>query len=186
MARWILAGLIAVVVATPTRAGLNNPYEAHFPDTVYDYYRLLPSDYFFDWADKEPQRRDMLLNEKEAILDNAHDYLYVRGGDGQWAIEMALFRYHGNVTVGIASGSYDPDIPHIEFKQYQNGKWVDVTKRVLSPAVVKMITNKESDFPDHAMATYTLPEHGSTIVVHTRSGKDVKLRWFKGRFVAVH
>src|SRR5689334_3052743 len=99
---------------------------------------------------------------------------------------MALFRYHGRATVAIASGSYDPNIPKLEFQQYRNGKWVDVSRRVLTPSAIKAVTNKESDYDRIPMATYTLPQHGTTIVVHTRRGTNLTLRWSQGRFAMVH
>jgi hypothetical protein len=186
-----LAALLAVAGQVSVHAGSGNSYEDNYPDSVYDFYQLLPNDYFFDEHPTKTDRLEMLVEEKENILDNSNDYLYVRGGDGQWDIQMALFRYHGIITVAIASGSYDPDIPQLEFKRYRNGKWIVVTKRVLSPRLVKAITNESDDAYDNSgrndlLTTFSLPEHGTTIVVHTRPGKDLKLSWFKGRFVVVH
>src|SRR5438105_3641621 len=92
-----LAILIAVAIKVPVHAAIGNSFENNFPDTVYDFYQLLPDNYFFDEHPTEARRLTVLVEEKENILDNAHDYLYVRGGDGQAPMQMALFRYKGGV-----------------------------------------------------------------------------------------
>jgi len=157
------------------------------PTTVLDYYKLLPSDYFCDAS----TRGGILLSAKDTVIDNRDDYLFVPGDGCQTPIEMALFRYHGVVTVAVSTTTYDPFIPYLDFLQYTKGKWKNVTGCVLSPRMVRAIHNNlDADYDNHGnigpCATFRLPEHGTTIVVHTRRGNDLKLHWINGHFEIAH
>jgi hypothetical protein len=142
------------------------------PMTVYQYFLLLPSEFFFEDYHSSLQRTDMIVNSNESILDNRHEYLYVPGGDGQSYIEMAVFKYKGMDTVAVRAESYDPFIPFMDFFRCKNGKLVDVTKQVMP---VRFNPNYN----------WALPERGTKIIATSPKGKEmVQLSWINGRFVS--
>ena len=121
---------------------------------------------------KVSKNDDNILNFKGCIVDNQHDFLCMPGGDGQWEIQIAIFRYNGIDTIAVLSGSYDPNIPSLDFFHYKNGKWINVTKTLMP---IKFNSNYN----------WSLPQYGTTIVAKTESGKKkVELRWVNGRFLA--
>ena len=136
-----VCGLALLCIAAPATAR-HSPAP---PRTVQDYFLLLPQTYF----EMPPARRAVWLVSHGGIVDLRHDYLHFPPQDSQGAMDVALFRYKGNVLVAVyLHGSGDV----LDFLRYEHGHWLDVTKSVLP---VDYSEDNE----------YVLPRRGTTIRV---------------------
>jgi hypothetical protein len=157
------------------------------PRTVRDFFMLLPEKYFvLEGCDKSKDkdcrkaRLDYLKTFAE-VEDTGNGYL--KGGcDGaQSCMEMALFkRPDGTYLVGLATSA--EMMNDYYFLDHSNGKWTDVSSRVVPEFSRKNI--------------YELPRYGTTVQVFakniTEKGDDYEvsekgaklydLEWKDGRF----
>ena len=138
------------------------------PVTVKDYFLRLPDKYF---EITQAQRKDLIGNENpHSIVDLKHDYLYAGGDGAQPNLTVALFRYHGVVTVAVLDGGYDPNIPTLDFLRFRDEHWINVTRRILP-------------LPFDNRLAYFLPRRGTIIRVRNSRGRGVyNLLWKQGRF----
>ena len=129
------------------------------PKTVRDFFNLLPREYFeigccgvHDEPDSEKAHTKYLETFLE-VDDPANGYLEARGEAGQGSIKMALFKKtSGTYIIGVetANEMYE----HNYFLEYRNGKWFDVTLKV----VPQFRKNK----------FYSLPRYGTKIEVFAK------------------
>lgn len=166
------------------------------PKTVVDFYLLLPAKYIQPLA-KTKERRKLVQT-----LDVANGYLYLSGEKAMpewegWA-EVALFKKtNGEYVVGVVDGSCATICySGVEFLEYKNGKWSEVTKQVLPEITDQMTLNRYKKlFPDDAeyneqnppYINYELPQKGTTVKVNANEGGDgntllFELAWNGARF----
>ena len=138
--------------------------------TVLDYYLLLPERYFM--ADKEMRVTWMLDPKRGAIVDKSNGYLYAPGDGGQTDIYVCLFK-RPNGTDLIAVETQTPemdDLTYLDFYFYEDGKWKDVTRRIVPVAISESLK-------------YKMPRYGKTIRVTRKHGKRLyDLIWADGIF----
>ena len=144
------------------------------PQTVFDYFLLLPDKYI---GASQDERLGWLLPSSDSVIDNPNDFLHCGGDSGQMVMDIALFRYHGQVTVGVLDYGYDPQEPTLNFLRYEHRQWRDVTASVL-PIKIK---------PSYY---FHLPRQGTTIDIYNRhdlyGDPDqfvCRLLWRNGKFV---
>lgn len=129
------------------------------PQTVRDFFILLPREYFeigCCGVRDEPDSEKAHAKYLESFLrveDTANGYLEGGGEAGQGNIKMALFKKpNGNYIIGVETA--DEMYEHNYFLEYRNGKWFDVSAKVM-PQFGK---NK----------LYSLPRHGTKIEVFAK------------------
>jgi len=140
------------------------------PQTVLDYYLLLPDKYFE--ADREQRVRWMLDTTRGAIVDTKNGYLYAPGDGAQTDLYVCLFKQpDGTYLVAVNYNDYDGVFEtFLDFYTYKNGRLVDVTKATLPVAFSKNLH-------------YVLPRYGTTIKVTNKSRKRIyDLVWVNSRF----
>jgi hypothetical protein len=146
------------------------------PRTVKDYFLLLPDKYF------ETSRREVWLDE-DCIIDIKNDYIHFPGDGAQSTLEVALFRYRGQVLVAV----YDHYMEgSLDFLRYINGRWKNVTRQVIPVPF------------NGYKYQYKIPRYGTTIRVTANrfdeelpgrvapEGKGKRaydLVWTRGKFV---
>jgi hypothetical protein len=138
--------------------------------TVLDYYMLLPERYFM--ADQEMRVKWMLDPKRGAIVDKNNGYLYARGDGGQTDIYVCVFKRHdGANLIGVETQTPEmDDLTYLDFYFYEDGKWNDVTKRIVPIAISESLK-------------YKMPRYGKTIRVTREHGKRVyDLIWANGIF----
>ncbi|MBW3636796.1 MAG: hypothetical protein KY445_10095 [Armatimonadetes bacterium] len=153
------------------------------PRTVLDYFDLLPQRFFeVEYFGSNNKRRKWLkrgLTEfplyNRSIIDLKNDYIRFPGDGAQRRLDVAVFRYRGQATVGVYN---DWDAGELSFWRYKNGRLVDVTEQVLPMG----FDGKNG---------YVLPRFGTTVRVFQRTGifrikPQMKplytLRWRGGHF----
>ena len=183
MQKKILFLVLAIVLF-----GTSSYAQTKEPKTVRDFFNLLPQKYFeigccgvYGEHDSEKAHAKYL----EAFLrveDTANGYLEGGCEGGQACITMALFkRPDGTYIVGV--GTYTTMTEHNYFLEYRNGKWYDVSSKV----VPQFSKNK----------LYSLPRHGTKIevfakkvvekvsddrVIYETGAKLYDLVWRNGKF----
>lgn len=158
--------LLAVFLVQSIGAAQSSP-----PQTVLDYYLLLPEKYFE--ANREQRVKWMLDPSRGAVVDIKNGYIYAAGDGAQTSLYVCLFkRPHALPLISIKSHESDTsDITHLDFYEYKNGALVEVKKGVLPVKV-------NEDFK------YEMPRYGRTIEVSDRRGKKLySLHWSGQRFV---
>jgi hypothetical protein len=143
------------------------------PETVVDYFLLLPQKGFFELEKLE--RKKWLYGTQGSVVDIKNDYLRMQGDGAQGSLQVALFRYKAQVLIAVYNEFEDGTL---NFLRYDKGKWKDVTK-VMLPV------------PFNRRCTYTLPRYGTSIRVTRGNGFDYEgdgkklydLVWAKGRFL---
>jgi hypothetical protein len=149
--------------------------QTHLPDsrqpqTVLDYYMLLPDKYFE--ANREQRLNWMLDPKRGAIVDIGNGYIFAPGDGAQTDVYVCLFkqsegRYLIAVNYNDKLGVFES---FLDFYDYHKGQLRNVTKSVLHIAFN----------PD---LHYELPRYGTTITVTNKSGKKLyNLVWAKGMF----
>lgn len=146
--------------------------------TVLQFFDLLPSRYF-DGYDRHEK-----LDKKQSrppIIDIAHDYLQVWGENGDPLLEIAVFRFGSQETVGV-SATYPADA-ELHFYRMKNGRLRDVTRQVFPRRLGRNQVTETYQVAD-------LPRIGTTIRVsdeYAETGNQklaYSLHWRGGRFVA--
>ena len=140
------------------------------PQTVLDYYMLLPDKYFE--ANRDERLHWMLDPTRGAIVDLENGYIFAPGDGAQTDLYVCLFkRSDGKYLIAVNyNDKNDVFESFLDFYLYQQGKLYKVSRSVMSIAFNK-------DF------YYELPRHGTAIVVTNRSGKKLyELVWTKRVF----
>lgn len=151
------------------------------PRTVEDFYLLLPAKYIQPLAAMKDRRK--LIKTQ----DIANGYLYLSGekaaaGWEGWA-EIALFKKtNGEYVVGVVDGDCATMCySGVEFLEYKNGKWTEVTSRVLPEISDEMILSRykklfpgdtEYEQGNPPYTNYELPRKGTTIRLNANEGGD--------------
>lgn len=137
--------------------------------TVKQFFDLLPARYFAGISRREK------LGQKP-VIDQAHDYLETRGEGDDAALEVAVFRFGGQETVGVLA-TYADGGGELNFYRLRSGRLHDVTPQVLPR---RLGPNQVAE----------LPHFGTTIRVLNRRARGTKpetpaynLQWRGGRFV---
>jgi hypothetical protein len=137
--------------------------------TVTQFFNLLPARYFAGIS-----RREKL--GKKPVIDRAHDYMETRGEGDDAALDIRVFRFAGQETVGVFVTHADGG-GELNFYRLQNGRLRDVTLQVLPRPFKQQVAE--------------LPRTGTTLRVLNRRASGMKpgtvasnLEWRGGRFVA--
>ena len=166
MLKIYLIALFTILHPQPSIQG----HQSSKPQTVLDYYLLLPEKYFE--ADKEQRVKWMLDQDHGAIVDVKNGYIYARGDGAQTSIYVCLFKKtDGRYLIAVKSHDSDTDeYTHLDFYVYENERLIDVSKAVLPVAV-----NEE--------LRYAMPRYGTTIKVSNKKGRKMyDLEWVRNRF----
>jgi hypothetical protein len=140
------------------------------PQTVLDYYMLLPDRYFE--ANREQRLHWMLDPKRGAIVDIKNGYLYAPGDGAQTDIYACLFkrsdgRYVIAVNYNDKTGVFES---FLDFFIYDHGRLRDVKRSVLPLAFNKRLY-------------YELPRYGTAIAVSDKTGKKLyDLVWVRNVF----
>ena len=140
------------------------------PQTVLDYYQLLPEKYFE--ASKEQRIKWMLDPKRGAIVDVKNGYIFAPGDGAQTTLYVCLFKkVDGNYVIGVKSHYSDSSAhTHIDFYNYKDGKFIDITKSILPIRVNENLR-------------YEMPRYGRTIKVTNKAGRKLyDLIWQAGKF----
>lgn len=168
--------LIATLVTsalflTSSQAAPHAPASVRAPrrHTVRQFFDLLPARYFVGIT-----RREKL--GKKPIIDQTNDYLETRGEGDDAALDIRVFRFGGQETVGVLA-TYADGGSELNFYRLQSGRLRDVTPQVLPRRLGR---NQVAE----------LPRTGTTIRVSNRRAPGMKpqtlaynLEWRGGRFV---
>jgi len=159
------------------------------PCTVVDFYLLLPAEYLSPLS--RVKNRQSLIE----IKDIANGYLKLDGAattdywEG-WA-EIALFKKTGGgYVVGVVDGSCATMCySGIEFLEYQNGKWTEVTRQIMPEITDRMIAAQfkrkkragDEDLADNdsPFVNYELPRTGKTVKLNANFAGDDNLMLFE-------
>jgi hypothetical protein len=169
--RWLPAvGLVwGLLSGTTVSAAKPKP-----PQTVVEYYLLLPGEWFSPAVGNSKDRLDLLDPKRDGVVDIRNGYLQTTTTATQELLTVCLFRRPDHSYLVAASANLAPDdgswAPAIQFYTYRNGRLVDVT---------------HSTLPRHFSGRlgYVLPRHGRTISVITKSGKRVyEMLWVRRKF----
>lgn len=164
----VMLALVTPALAAPIAP--RAPHCAPRRHSVLEFYNLLPSRYFLG-----DNRRVMLTKDRAPIVDNAHDFLLASGEAGQPGLQVAVFRFRGTETVGVAA-AYEM-FGELNFYRLRNGRLHDVTQQVLPRR-----------FGQYQVAE--LPRIGTTIRILNENPETIdeklayRLQWRGGRFVA--
>ena len=140
------------------------------PQTVLDYYMLLPDRYFE--ANREQRLHWMLDPKRGAIVDIRNGYLYAPGDGAQTDIYVCLFmRSNGKYLIAVnyndKTGVFES---FLDFYVYHDGRLRNMSRSVLPVAFNKRLY-------------YELPRYGTTIVVTNKAGKRLyDLVWARNVF----
>jgi len=137
--------------------------------SVLEFYNLLPSRYFLG-----DNRRVMLTKDRAPIVDIAHDFLLASGEAGQPGLQVAVFRFQGTETVGVAA-AYEM-FGELNFYRLQNGRLHDVTRQVLPRPFGR---NQIAELPRIGTTVRILNENPDTL----DDKPAYRLEWRGGRFV---
>lgn len=166
------------------------------PRTVEDFYLLLPAKYVQPLAATKDRRK--LIK----TLDVANGYLYLSGetamNDWEGWAEIALFKKTGgDYVVGVVDGECATMCySGVEFLEYKNGKWTEITNRILPKISDEIVLKRYRElFPDSGeydrenppYLNYALPRRGTTVVVNlNEAGADntplFELIWTGAKF----
>ena len=153
-AKNILFLILAVILF-----GTSSHAQSSKPKTVRDFFNLLPQKYFEIgccgvYAEPDSEKAHAkYLETFLAVDDAANGYLEAGGEAGQGSIKMAIFKKtNGTYIIGIETA--DEMYEHNYFLEYRNGKWFDVSSKVI-PQFGK---NK----------FYSLPRYGTKIEVFAK------------------
>ena len=122
------------------------------PKTARDYFLRLPQVYF----EMPPAQRKAWLDGPGGLVDNAHDYVSFPGDGAQARMQMALFRYNGQVLVAVYLEAVDG---LLDFLRYTHGHWRNVTRQVMPVAF-------------SGDNVYELPRYGTRIRVTANKFND--------------
>lgn len=150
---------ILFLVLIITLFGTSSYAQTKEPKTVRDFFNLLPQKYFeigccgvYGEPDTE-KAHTKYLETFLRVEDTANGYLEGGCEGGQACITMALFkRPDGTYIVGV--GTYTTMTEHNYFLEYRNGKWYDISSKV----VPQFSKNK----------LYSLPRNGTKIEVFSK------------------
>lgn len=166
------------------------------PKTVEDFYMALPAKYISPLGEIKDRRKLIKTS------DIANGYLYLSGEKAMpawegWA-EIALFKKtNGEYLIGVVDGSCATFCySGVEFLEYKNGKWINVTSKVLPEISDKTILDRykkirpdsdEYDEQNPPHTNYELPQKGTTVKVNANeAGEDntllFELAWNGARF----
>ena len=136
------------------------------PHDVWDYYMLLPKDYF------EVPNREQLFKDMRGTLDKKNGYLKMDGDGAQHGMELGLFkRTHGDYLLAAYLPPMDEPQVFLDFFKYENGKLVKQNWAKIMP--VKFDEN----------LLYKIPRTGTDIVVTKPNGKKLYvLKWNGEKF----
>jgi len=140
------------------------------PQTVVDYYMLLPDKYFE--ANREQRLNWMLDPKRGAIVDIKNGYLYAPGDGAQTDVFVCLFkRSDGKYLIAVNYNDKNEVFESfLDFYVYHHGRLRNVRRSVLP-------------VPFNKRLYYELPRHGTTIVVTNKSGKKLyDLVWTRNVF----
>ncbi len=172
------------------------PAQGKQPKTVEDFYMALPAKYVSPLA-KTKDRRKLIQTS-----DKANGYLYLSGENASvdwegWA-EIALFKKtSGEYLIGVVDGDCATICySGVVFLEYENGKWMEMTKKVLPEISDEMILARYKKlFPDDTefdrqnppYTNYKLPQKGTTLIMNANTGGDAdaelfRLKWNGARF----
>lgn len=182
----IAAFLLAVNFIAPTANA-----QTRTPKTVVDFYLLLPAKYITPLA--KVKKRDALIETRDVA--NGYLKLANNGVAADWEgwAEIALFKKaDNNYVVGVVNGECATICTSgVEFLEYQNGKWREVTARVMPKISNKMIVDayrkqlpEETDPP---YTSYELPQQGTVMRLNANVGGDgdvllYELKWNGAKF----
>ncbi len=159
------------------------------PRTVVDFYLLLPAERLSPLS--RVKNRESLIE----IKDIANGYLRLDGAatadywEG-WA-EIALFKKTGGgYVIGLVDGSCATMCySGIEFLEYKNGKWTEVTRQVMPEITDEMIVAQfkskkragDEDLAgnDSPFVNYELPRTGKTVKLNANLAGDDNLMLFE-------
>ena len=191
-----LTPVLFVVALLTFGATTNAAAQKKTPRTIEDFYLLLPAKYIAPLA-KIKDRRKLIKT-----LDVANGYLYLSGegamSDWEGWAEIALFKKtNGDYIVGVVDGSCATMCySGVEFLEYKNGKWTEVTNRVLPDISEQMVLDKYKKlFPESReynrenppYLNYELPRRGTTVIVNANEAGEgntplFELAWTGARF----
>ena len=152
------------------------------PETVLDYFLLLPKESYFASPLSSSERKKWLYNKSgsvKPVIDIENDYILFPGDGAQGTLQFAVFRYKGRALIVVRDSFEDGSL---NFLRYENGRWTDVTS-----AMMPAIYNVRYD--------YHVPRWGTTIkvtagrryykdvgIAPNRGQKIYDLVWIEGRF----
>ncbi len=160
--------------------------------TVVDYFKMLPSKRFFgEWQHPLGSRLRMeylrsgfapiIPADNRSVVDLKNDFLQFPGDGAQDRLDVAVFRFHGQDTVAVATAS--SDTYSLSFWREQNGRLKEVTKKAFP-----------FYFPFHLSeadeVAFAVPRYRTTIRI-LETGRNAQptskvfahFQWRGGRFV---
>ena len=164
------------------------------PQTVVDYYLLLPTENL-PILESVANRRSIIKKQ-----DLKNGYLRLEGGWEGWA-EIALFRKKNReAVIGVAEVGCGPACSGAaQFLTFRNGKWTDVTTKVMPEledadilAAYNRLKTKDDDahsLDDMPYTYWQMPQKGTTLKLllgdeSESSGKTlINFAWNGERFV---
>ena len=168
--------------------GISADAQTKEPKTVRDFFNLLPRKYFeigccgaYDEPDSE-KAHAKYLDTFLRVEDTANGYLEGGCDGGQECIKMALFkRPNGTYIVGVET--YTTMTEHNYFLEYKNGKWFDVSSKV----VPQFGKNKLYSLPRYGtkievFAKKVIERVSDTQVINEIGAKLYDLVWSGGKF----
>ncbi len=153
----------------PTERSGKTEVVSHVPETVRDYYALLPDSYF---EGDLKERLTVMLHRPGAVVDIRNGFLHAVGDGAQTDVDVCLFK-RSDRTYLVAVNYNDDDgvfATFLDFYMFENGRLRDVTGSILP-------------IPFDETLKYELPRKGTTIVVKNGAGTTVyRFIWGGDRF----
>jgi hypothetical protein len=158
------------------------------PKTVRDFFYLLPQKYFeigCCGVYAEPDSEKAHAKYLETFLrveDTANGYLQGGCEGGQACIEMVLFKKpDGNYLVGV--GTYNTMTEHNYFLEYRNGKWFDVSAKVIPQfGKNKLYSLPRSGTKIEVFAKKVIERVSDDQIIYETGAKLYDLVWSGGKF----
>lgn len=181
-----VAGLIASAASAPGQ---------RTPQSVLDYYLLLPSEYLTIGGNKSERLKAI------KIRDIKNGYLRIEG-DWEGYTEVVLFRNPDrSALIAVSDVHFGPGPDQkLRFLQYASGRWIDKTVQVLPRISKDQIASayrakkgrEDDNFGNDVPHVYLLPRIGTSIAIVTAPGFTavefalLELRWKNGKFESVN
>ena len=162
-------GFILVLILIGVGTLSESSAQSETPETVQAFYLLMPEKY--DHSTR--QQREEILEYSDTTIDNKNGYIQDITHLSGEVFEAALFKDPDGGF--ILAYNEDCDLKYgvltkLFFLKYKDGKWTDVTTRVLP-------------IPINGRYKYKLPQSGTAIRVTDAKGKPMyALAWKNGKF----
>lgn len=131
--------------------------------SVYEYFHLLPDDYYFF---PEGEDRDLSID----VLDEENYYISLRPRSWEGWGSLAVFLHGGREYVFVEWSGCGPACEQWFYVlEYVDGAWIDHTAEIWTPAwqeVMDYVVSIEDQDPDNPLLPmFIIPRHGTTITV---------------------